>query len=101
MGENSKIMLDTMVSLQAQAAGEGGKTPEDQVYGTAKDLHSRVPKQINLADIRTLLLDDPSPLNIVLLQESERYNIMLGKLSSTLKNLQLGIKGLVVMSSEL
>merc|ERR1711988_1935963 len=52
--ENSKTMLDTMVSLQAQAGGEGGKTPEEQVYGTAVDLHHRVPKQINLADIRTL-----------------------------------------------
>jgi len=99
--ENSKVMLDTLVSLQAQAAGEGGKTPEDQVLDVAKELYSRIPKQINIADIRTLLLDDPSPLNIVLLQESERYNAMLGMLSKVLKNLQLGIQGLVVMSSEL
>merc|ERR1711939_117307 len=99
--ENSKIMLDTMVSLQAQVAGEGGKTPEQTVGDVAKDLYERIPGLISIADIRTMLLDDPSPLNIVLLQESERYNAMLSGLSNTLKQLQLGIKGLVVMSSDL
>merc|ERR1711988_137248 len=99
--ENSRVMLDTLVSLQAQVASEGGETPEDTVYKTAVDLQSTVPKLISLADIRTMLLDDPSPLNIVLLQESERYNAMLSSLDKTLGQLQLGIKGLVVMSSEL
>jgi dynein heavy chain len=94
-------MLETLVSLQAQVAAEGEQTPEQQVAATAKDLYERVPKLIPLADIRSMLVDDPSPLNIVLLQESERYNDMLVKLSSTLKQLQLGIKGLVVMSAEL
>jgi len=70
MGENSKTMLDTLVTLQSQSAGEGGMTPEQQVMGVAKGLASQVPKLINIADIRALLLDDPSPLNIVLLQES-------------------------------
>jgi len=99
--ENSKVMLDTLLSLQAQTAGEGGKTPEQTVLSLAEDLYTKIPSKINLGDIRTMLLDDPSPLNIVLLQESERYNAMLGMLSKTLKQLQLGIKGLVVMSSEL
>merc|ERR1719409_564715 len=90
-----------MVSLQAQVAGEGGKTPEQTVFDTAKDMFDRIPSLISIADIRTMLLDDPSPLNIVLLQESERYNAMLSGLSKTLKQLQLGIKGLVVMSSDL
>lgn len=99
--ENSKVMLETLVSLQEQSAGEGGATPEEAVGGTAADLFARVPKQLNIADIRTMLLDDPSPLNIVLLQESERYNTMLGKLSKVLRDLQLGIKGELVMSQEL
>merc|ERR1719440_1822291 len=90
-----------MVSLQAQVAGEGGQTPEQAVHATAADMYDRVPKLLNLADIRAMLLDDPSPLNIVLLQESERYNAMLSSLDKTLGQLQLGIKGLVVMSSEL
>jgi len=98
---NSRTMLETLVSLQAQVAVEGEQTPEQQVAATAKDLFERVPKPIPLADIRSMLVDDPSPLNIVLLQESERYNTMLSQLSITLKNLQLGIKGLVVMSTEL
>ena len=66
--ENSRVMLETMVSLQAQVAGEGGMTPEQAVGAVAADLYDRVPALLNLADIRTMLLDDPSPLNIVLLQ---------------------------------
>jgi len=99
--ENSKMMLDTMVSLQTQVAGEGQMSPEDIVLATAKDLSETIPALINIADVRTMLLDDPSPLNIVLLQESERYNAMLSKLSGNLKNLNLGIQGLVVMSAEM
>lgn len=41
------------------------------------------------------------PLNVILLQEIERYNVLLIKIKSNVINLQKGIKGLVVMNSEL
>ena len=45
--------------------------------------------------------DDPSPLHVTLFQEVERYNILLNNMLSTLNMLKKGIKGLVVMSSDL
>jgi len=47
------------------------------------------------------MAEDHSPLKIVLLQEIERYNIILDDIESSLKDLQKGIRGLVVMSSDL
>jgi dynein heavy chain len=44
---------------------------------------------------------DPAPMRSVLLQEAERYNLLLQKVHHTLSDLQLGIKGLVVITSEL
>lgn len=42
-----------------------------------------------------------SPLDVVLLQEIQRYNSLLQKTRSSLTDLQLAIKGLVLMSSDL
>ena len=44
---------------------------------------------------------DPAPMRSVLLQEADRYNQLLSKIHRTLSDLQLGIKGLVVITSEL
>jgi dynein heavy chain len=48
-----------------------------------------------------LLADDPHPLNIVLLQEIQRYNRLLVDMQQSLVDLDKGIQGLVVMSTEL
>jgi dynein heavy chain len=98
---NSQTMLEAMVSLQSSAGGAGGASVDDTVAGIASDLQKQIPDLIAIDEIKQLLNDDPSPLNIVLLQESERFNAMLAKIKKALAELQLGIKGLVVMSSEL
>eukprot|EP00656_Telonema_subtile_P031899 TRINITY_DN3494_c0_g2_i1.p1 TRINITY_DN3494_c0_g2~~TRINITY_DN3494_c0_g2_i1.p1 ORF type:complete len:4527 (-),score=1335.50 TRINITY_DN3494_c0_g2_i1:103-13683(-) len=98
---NSQLMLETMVSLQSASASAGGSSIEDTISQIASDLLSSIPGLIPIVDIQAMLADEPSPLNVVLLQESERYNAMLSKISSVLGNLLKGIKGLVVMSAEL
>lgn len=45
--------------------------------------------------------DDPSALHIVLFQEIERYNRLLINVRSACTEVQRGIQGLVVMSSDL
>lgn len=42
-----------------------------------------------------------SPLNVVLVQEIQRYNILLAVMISTLEQLEKGIKGFVVISPDL
>ncbi len=51
--------------------------------------------------VKRLKRDDPSALHVFLLQEIVRYNNHLQRMSSNLKDVQKGTKGLVVMSAEL
>jgi len=50
--------------------------------------------------VRERNASDASPLKVCLLQEIERYNELLAKTRESIKLLQLGIKGFIVISSE-
>lgn len=43
----------------------------------AADVLQKIPGLIDYEGTRVLLADDPSPLNVVLLQEIQRYNALL------------------------
>ena len=97
-------MLETVVSLQPRTADASGVSPEDKVYGLAEDLLLVVPEPINIYQAAAVAYGeggDGSALYVVLIQELQRYNAVLGKIRKSLVNVQKGIKGLVVMSSEL
>lgn len=67
----------------------------------AIDISSRLPKGIDYETAEKLIGPRKSPLDVVLLQEIARYNALLERTHSSLDELQMGIKGFVVMSSEL
>lgn len=94
-------MLGTLVSLQPIVASGGGQSNEDIVYDMAGDMAAKVPQRIDLVACQKLLKGDNNPLNVVLFQEIERYNVLLGMIKAALVNVQKGVKGLVVMSSDL
>ena len=67
----------------------------------ARDMMERLPATIDYEATAKLLAVEPNPLNVVLLQEIQRYNALLRTMRSSLTALDKGIRGLVVMSSEL
>ena len=67
----------------------------------AADVLKQIPEPIDLQAAANLLVDDSSALKVVLLQEIDRYNVLLKTIRSSLVDLERGIKGLVVMSSDL
>ena len=92
-------MLETITSLQPKGDSSGGISPEEKVYALADDLLLLVPEAIN---IEAKVGDgDGSALHIVLIQELQRYCGLLIKIRKSLIDVQKGIKGLVVMSSDL
>ena len=101
MIKETRSLLDTLVSMQPAVAAASGGTQEDKVLELAADFLQRIPDNIDYAATAKLLADEPSPLNIVLLQEIARYNRLLDKIRRSLVDLQKGIQGLVVMSSDL
>jgi len=99
---DSNIMLESILLLQpALATGGSGVSTESIVDTICSDLLAQVPKAWNLEDIMNLKSDDLSALHVVLFQEVERYNILLEQLHLNCAMLKKGIKGLVVMSSDL
>ncbi|VEL15537.1 unnamed protein product [Protopolystoma xenopodis] len=60
-----------------------------------------LPDVIDYEGTAKILSNEPSPLNVVLLQEIQRYNWLLVLIRKQLSDLEKGIQGLVVMSSDL
>ncbi|XP_030635110.1 dynein heavy chain 2, axonemal [Chanos chanos] len=101
----TRTLFDTLLSLQPQVtsstASGAGPSREDKVLELSADVRQKIPAQLDYEGTRKLLQDEPSPLNVVLLQEIQRYNALLHTIRSSLIELEKGIKGLVVMSSNL
>lgn len=66
------------------------------------DLAAKVPDLIDKFHLKMKLrADSGNPLNVVLMQEVERYEIVLKRLKVDLAMLDLGLKGLVVITPDL
>ncbi|XP_077117756.1 dynein axonemal heavy chain 2 [Ranitomeya variabilis] len=99
----ARTLFDTLLSLQPQItqSSAGGQTHEDKVLELLNDVRQKIPQEIDYEGTRKMLSDDPNPLNVVLLQEIQRYNALLNTIRFSLLDLERGIQGLVVMSTEL
>jgi len=100
-------MLDTIISLQPRTGGGGtGQTPDEIVGDVCDDLLARLPSRLDVtqaAEATFAKLEDGSmnPLGIFLSHEIEKFNRLLGAVSTMLKEMQRALKGLVVMSAQL
>lgn len=98
----TRTLFETLLSLQPKVStGGGGQTREEKVMELASDVLSKLPEVIDYEATTRILKDDPSPLNVVLLQEIQRYNALLTVMKNSLVDLNKAIQGLVVMSSDL
>ncbi|XP_026819508.1 dynein heavy chain 2, axonemal-like [Rhopalosiphum maidis] len=97
MGEN-RIICDALMILQGQST-----VAEENTEGKVLDLSSKILKKLpDLIDYDTTAKNIKRfPLDIVLLQEIQRYNSLLSDIKISLIGLKKGIKGLAVMSSDL
>ena len=98
--KETKLLFDTLLSLQPQvtiSATGSKKTTEEEVLELAGKVLENLPAQIDYESTVKIFSEDNSPLKIVLLQEIERYNIILGEISESLVSLQKGIQGMVFM----
>ncbi|KAF0304890.1 Dynein heavy chain 2, axonemal [Amphibalanus amphitrite] len=99
---DARVLFETLLSLQpAVAAAADGQSSDDKVIGLANDVLTKMPDLIDFESTQKILSNDPCPLNVVLLQEIQRYNVLLVIIRRSLEDLKKGIKGLVVMSSDL
>jgi len=101
--EDTKTLLSTVLSLQPRASGGGGgKSTEEVVLDLIAQLAEQVPEPYNAKELRSKFEHQASdPLTVVLLQECDRYNVLLQTIHSSLNDLAKGIKGIVVISAAL
>lgn len=98
-------MFNTLGETQPKGSGGGsGVSREDVVYEKAAELLERLPEDYKEDDYKAKLNKLGGlaiPLNIFLFQEIQRLQRVLSKVRFQLGQLQLAIKGEVVMSEDL
>ena len=96
------VILGTALSLQPRATSSSGKTQDEVLAETCQGIIEKLPPVLDYegAQRKHPVMYEES-MNTVLHQEILRFNNLLRIISGSLKNIQLAIKGEVVMSSEL
>ena len=84
---------------QVSSAGEESK--ESKVLGLIQKMKEQIPENLDYDGTVKIFGNDKSPLKTVLFQEIQRYNDLLDLIRNQMFQLEKGIQGLVVMSSEL
>ncbi|XP_055836500.1 dynein axonemal heavy chain 2 isoform X2 [Episyrphus balteatus] len=97
----TKDLLDALLSIQGQTYKASAESMDSKVLRLAQDIESNIPDEMNNIQTVKILGLNRSPLEVVLLQEMSRYNVLLANIKVCLRDLQNGIKGLVLMDSDL
>jgi len=94
--------MDLILTLQPRVSSGGGLTRDEIVEDLAKSIQKDLFPLFDLEAIGMKYPTDYSEsMNTTLVQEISRYNRLLLVMQVTLSDIQKGLKGLVVMSSEL
>jgi dynein heavy chain len=97
----TKNLLNQLISLQPRAnAVGGGISREEFISNIASEIQSKLPSAFDIARIKKSI-GAPSPTQVVLLQELERWNTLVDKMSLSLRDLRKALKGEIGMSGML
>lgn len=84
----AKDMWAHLVELQPQTSGESGGVSREEFIGKiATDIQVKLPPLFEVSQIRKKL-GEITPTSVVLLQELDRFNVLIRKMSTSLINLQ-------------
>ncbi|TRY96398.1 hypothetical protein DNTS_010073 [Danionella cerebrum] len=96
-------LFHTLLELQSRdsSMGEGAsQTTEEKVKTILDDILEKLPEEYNMSDI-TSKTAERSPYILVCFQECERMNMLVNEIRRSLKELDLGLKGELAISSEM
>jgi dynein heavy chain len=101
---NNRIrdMWRGLILLQPRVASSAsGFNVEEYKMKTAKDIESKVPPPTDMLMMKTKFGIDPTPTQIVLLQELARFNLLVDCMAVSLSDLQRALLGEIGMSAKL
>ncbi|KAI5751908.1 hypothetical protein M8J77_011995 [Diaphorina citri] len=97
----SNNFFKALISLETDTSDTKGESKEEQVSALASGILGRLPDPIDYDTTDKNLGKDKTPLDIVLLQEIQRYNVLLTRIRSSLENLGKALLGQMIMSPPL
>jgi dynein heavy chain len=102
----SNMMVDTILNIQPRTGGSGKTSPDEIVYSIATKIKEKLPELITKEGASKDLFKVNkrglvASLTTYLMQEMERFNLLIDKIDKSLEELEMAIKGLAVMSEEM
>jgi len=106
MTESTRELWSGLVSMQPRGGGGGGVSSEEIIAKTALDIQGKIPTEFDVPVLRKTFSAKnpdkvPTPIQVVLLQELDRWNTLNNYMKSSLRDLQRALKGELGMSAEL
>lgn len=91
------LWMGTISMQTSDDGGSGAFDKESYIEKVAGEISEKLPEEFDIYNVRKQF-DTPSPTQIVLLQELERFNILLNILANSLFDLQRALIGEIGMS---
>jgi dynein heavy chain, axonemal len=110
MTRSTQELWAGMVAMQPRGGSGGGVSSESIIAGVASDIQSKIPEEFDVPVLRKKMMSDnaaaglgaaPRPVEVVLLQELDRWNTLNKYMKTSLRDLQRALKGELGMSAEL
>eukprot|EP00818_Percolomonas_sp_WS_P004801 CAMPEP_0117449454 /NCGR_PEP_ID=MMETSP0759-20121206/7954_1 /TAXON_ID=63605 /ORGANISM="Percolomonas cosmopolitus, Strain WS" /LENGTH=4456 /DNA_ID=CAMNT_0005241931 /DNA_START=311 /DNA_END=13681 /DNA_ORIENTATION=- len=98
---SARSLFQNLLELQPRGGAATGSTSrEDYIGQIARGIQEKIPQPFDrIALVKKI--GKPSPIDVVLLQEVERWNILVTVMQQTLSDLQRALVGEIGMSAEL
>ncbi|CAN9508871.1 unnamed protein product [Ophioblennius macclurei] len=101
--QTSEKLFRTVLEMQPRDGGGGeggGATREEKVRAVLEEILERLPEEFNMAELLAKA-EERTPYQVVALQECERMNGLTQEIRRSLRELNLGLKGELTMTSDM
>ncbi|XP_032945882.1 dynein axonemal heavy chain 9 [Rhinolophus ferrumequinum] len=101
--QTSEKLFRTVLELQprdSQAGDGAGPTREEKVRAVLEEILERVTDEFNLPELMARV-EEHTPYTVVAFQECERVNVLTREMQHSLRELDLGLKGELTVTSDM
>ncbi|XP_029978186.1 dynein axonemal heavy chain 9 [Sphaeramia orbicularis] len=101
--QTSEKLFRTVLEMQPRDGGGGeggGTTREEKVRAVLEEIMEKLPEEFNMVELLAKA-EDRTPYQVVALQECERMNMLIQEIRRSLRELNLGLKGELTMTSDM
>jgi dynein heavy chain len=97
----SKSIWVNLIRMRSEGGASAGLNKEEYLQNLIQDLEHKIPGLYDVRNIAKDMGEIRTPTQIVLLQELERFNLLIDCMKTTLQNLASALRGEIGMSSDL